>query len=112
LREVLARGRPGATYNVGSGRELGNLEIVKMVCALLDEARPRRSGRYESQITFVADRPGHDWRYAMDATAIGRELGWRPAESLESGLRKTLRWYLDNASWALRQDEPAVQAAR
>jgi len=112
LREVLARGRPGATYNVGGGRELGNLEIVKMVCALLDEARPRKSGRYESQIAFVADRPGHDWRYAMDATAIGRELGWRPAESLESGLRKTLHWYLDNASWALRQDEPAARAAR
>ena len=112
LREVLARGRPGAAYNVGGGRELGNLELVKMVCALLDEARPRKSGRYESQIAFVADRPGHDWRYAMDATAIGRELGWQPAESLESGLRKTLRWYLDNAEWALRQDEPAAQAAR
>jgi dTDP-glucose 4,6-dehydratase len=101
LREVLARGRPGASYNIGGGNELGNLEVVKMVCALLEEARPRKGGRYESLIAFVADRPGHDRRYAMDASAIARELGWRPAENFESGLRKTVRWYLENLDRAV-----------
>ncbi len=100
LREVLARGRPGATYNIGGGNELANREVVKMLGALRDEARPRKAGSYESLIAFVADRPGHDRRYAMDSSAIATELGWRPAESFASGLRKTVHWYLENAAEA------------
>jgi dTDP-glucose 4,6-dehydratase len=100
LREVLARGRPGATYNIGGGNELANLELVKTLCALLDEARPRKAGSYESLIAFVTDRPGHDRRYAIDSSVIERELGWRPAESFATGLRKTVRWYLENAAEA------------
>ncbi len=94
LRLVLDKGRPGATYNIGGGNEKNNLEVVRMLCGLLDEARPRKSGRYADLITMVKDRPGHDRRYAIDASRIERELGWRPRESFESGMRKTVDWYL------------------
>jgi dTDP-glucose 4,6-dehydratase len=99
IRLVLARGRCGETYNVGGSAERRNLEAVKRVCAILDELRPRAAGRYEALINFVTDRPGHDWRYAMDTRKIERELGWRPQESFESGLRRTVEWYLANPEW-------------
>jgi len=98
LREVLARGQPGAVYNVGGSAEMKNIDLVKMLCALLDDAKPRTGGSYASLITFVKDRPGHDRRYAIDAGKIRRELGWRAQESFESGLRKTVRWYLDRVA--------------
>jgi len=94
LSEVLTRGRPGDVYNVGGGAEMTNIDLVRTLCALLDEAKPRTGGSYESLITFVKDRPGHDRRYAIDSGKIRRELGWRPQETFESGLRKTVRWYL------------------
>jgi dTDP-glucose 4,6-dehydratase len=107
IRLVLARGRPGETYNVGGGAERRNLDVVKRVCAILDELRPRSTGRYEQLIAFVTDRPGHDWRYAMDTRKIEHELGWRPRESFESGLRRTVEWYLANPAWvaAVRSGE-------
>jgi dTDP-glucose 4,6-dehydratase len=94
VRLVLAKGRPGETYNIGGASEKKNLELVKTLCALLDQARPRKSGRYADLIAMVKDRPGHDRRYAIDASKIERELGWRPQESFQSGLRKTVDWYL------------------
>lgn len=100
LRRVLEVGVPGQTYNIGGCNERTNLQVVRQLCALLDELRPKRDGTsHSSQITFVKDRPGHDRRYAIDATKIERELGWRPLESFESGLRKTVSWYLDNWEW-------------
>ncbi len=95
LREVLARGRPGEVYNVGGGAEKRNIDLVTALCALLDEAKPRTGGSYASLISFVKDRLGHDRRYAIDSGKIRRELGWRPQESFESGLRQTVRWYLE-----------------
>ena len=95
LRTVLERGRPGEVYNIGGGAEMKNIELVKLVCALLDDARPRTGGSYAALISFVKDRPGHDRRYAIDSRKIQRELGWRPQENFESGLRKTVRWYLE-----------------
>jgi len=100
IRRVLEAGRPGETYNVGGWNEKANLEIVHTVCALLDELRPRADGKpYKEQITYVTDRPGHDRRYAIDARKLERELGWKPAETFESGIRKTVQWYLDNPDW-------------
>jgi len=100
IRTVLAGGRLGETYNVGGWNEKPNIEIVNTVCALLDELRPRADGQpYASQITYVTDRPGHDRRYAIDATKIHRELGWKPAETFETGIRKTVQWYLDHPDW-------------
>lgn len=99
IREVLARGRVGETYNVGGWNEKTNLEVVHTLCDLMDEAVPRAQGSYRELISFVKDRPGHDRRYAIDARKIERELGWKPAETFESGLRKTVRWYLDNQDW-------------
>ena len=99
IREVLARGTPGEVYNVGGWNEKTNLAIVHTICALLDELRPATEGSYTRLITYVTDRPGHDRRYAIDARKIERELGWRPAETFETGIRKTVRWYLDNADW-------------
>ncbi|MHA7681467.1 dTDP-glucose 4,6-dehydratase [Cupriavidus sp. PET2-C1] len=99
IREVLARGQVGETYNVGGWNEKTNLEVVHTLCDLLDELRPKAAGSYRDQITFVKDRPGHDKRYAIDARKLERELGWKPAESFESGLRKTVQWYLENQPW-------------
>jgi dTDP-glucose 4,6-dehydratase len=100
IRRVLEAGRTGEVYNVGGWNEKANLEIVHTVCDLLDELNPRGDGRsYREQITFVTDRPGHDRRYAIDAGKIERELGWRPAETFESGIRKTVQWYLDHPDW-------------
>ena len=99
IREVLSRGRVGEVYNVGGWNEKPNIEIVNTICTLLDELRPKASGSYADQITYVQDRPGHDRRYAIDASKIERELGWRPAETFETGIRKTVAWYLANADW-------------
>jgi dTDP-glucose 4,6-dehydratase len=99
IREVLARGKPGETYNIGGWNEKPNLEIVQTICALLDEMRPDPQGRYARLVTHVKDRPGHDRRYAIDARKLERELGWKPAETFETGIRKTVRWYLDHADW-------------
>ena len=100
IRRVLEAGRSGQTYNVGGWNEKPNLEIVHRVCKLLDELRPKSDGSsYKTQITHVQDRPGHDRRYAIDARKIEHELGWKPAETFESGIRKTVQWYLDNAGW-------------
>ncbi|KAF1026151.1 MAG: dTDP-glucose 4,6-dehydratase [Burkholderia plantarii] len=100
IREVLARGLPGETYNVGGWNEKKNLDVVHVLCDLLDEQKPKASGSYREQITFVTDRPGHDRRYAIDARKLERELGWKPAETFETGMAKTVRWYLDNQVWA------------
>jgi dTDP-glucose 4,6-dehydratase len=100
IRRVLEAGRVGETYNVGGWNEQPNIQIVKTICALLDELRPRADGQpYAAQITHVKDRPGHDRRYAIDARKIERELGWRPAETFDTGIRKTVRWFLDHADW-------------
>ena len=99
IRAALAQGRLGETYNVGGWNEMPNLDIVHTICAILDELRPRAEGSYTAQITYVKDRPGHDRRYAIDARKIERELGWRPAETFETGIRKTVQWYLDHAEW-------------
>ena len=96
LRLVLERGRAGETYNIGGGTEEANIDLVRKLCSLLDEASPRKAGKYAELITFVKDRPGHDRRYAIDSSKIARELGWRPRESFESGLAKTVRWYIQN----------------
>ncbi len=99
IRTVLARGRIGETYNVGGGCEKPNRDIVFTICRLLDELRPSPEGPCERLVAYVQDRPGHDRRYAIDARKIERELGWRPAETFETGIRKTVAWYLDNAAW-------------
>ena len=100
IRRVLDAGRLGETYNVGGWNEKPNLEIVHTVCALLDELKPRADGKpYKDQITYVTDRPGHDRRYAIDAGKIEKELGWKPAETFDTGIRKTVQWYLANPDW-------------
>ncbi len=100
IRRVLEAGRVGETYNIGGKNERVNLDVVRTVCGILDELHPKTDGgRYESQIIFVEDRPGHDRRYAINADKIERELGWKPSETFESGIRKTVRWYLDHQAW-------------
>ncbi len=100
IRRVLEAGKLGETYNVGGWNEKPNLDVVQTICTILDELRPKADGgRYSDQITFVKDRPGHDRRYAIDARKLERELGWKPAETFETGIRKTITWYLDNQDW-------------
>jgi len=100
---VLQAGRPGEVYNIGGWNEKPNLEVVRTLCAVLDAESPRSDGRsYAEQITFITDRPGHDRRYAVDARKIEAELGWKPSETFETGILKTVRWYLDNPQWVLR----------
>ena len=97
---VNEKGVPGETYNVGGHNERTNLDVVKTVCAILDDLKPRADGtRYDSLITFVADRPGHDLRYAIDPAKLMSELGWCPREDFETGIRKTVKWYLENEWW-------------
>lgn len=106
---VLADGNPGETYNIGGRSEKSNIEVVQTLCCLLDELRPADSQSYSSLITFVKDRPGHDQRYAIDSSKIERELGWKPRDTFESGLRKTVEWYLENQSWVRNIQSGAYQ---
>ena len=110
IRAVLAGGRLGETYNIGGWNEKANIDIVKTVCALLDALRPDPAGPYARLITYVTDRPGHDRRYAIDAQKIERELGWRPAETFESGIRKTVMWYLAHTGWVADVQSGAYRA--
>lgn len=110
IRRVLEAGRPGETYNIGGWNEKPNIEIVETICALLDELRPRAGGgSYREQVAFVQDRPGHDRRYAIDARKIERELGWKPAETFASGIRKTVHWYLAHEDWVRRVQSGAYR---
>ncbi len=93
------KGIPGETYNIGGHNERTNLEVVKTICAILDDLRPKAQGKYSDQIVFVTDRPGHDLRYAIDSDKLQKELGWKPEENFDTGIRKTVQWYLDNAWW-------------
>ena len=103
IRRVLEAGRVGETYNVGGWNEKANLDVVHTLCTILDELSPRSDGKpYKAQITYVKNRPGHDRRYAIDASKIERELGWMPAETFETGIRKTVQWYLDNQAWVAK----------
>ncbi len=99
LLRVFEKGTPGETYNIGGGAERSNMQIVKQLCSILDRKLNRNSGSNESLITFVKDRPGHDFRYAIDATKIADELNWRPQYTFEDALEKTVDWYLNNSSW-------------
>jgi dTDP-glucose 4,6-dehydratase len=113
LQLALATGRPGETYAIGGRSERTNLEVVRAICGLLDELRPAPDGaKHESLITFVTDRPGHDLRYAIDSSRIERELGWRRAETFETGLRKTVAWYLDHPEWVERVLSGAYRGER
>lgn len=110
IRRVLQAGRVGEVYNVGGWNEKPNIEIVRTVCALLDDLRPRAGGgSYAEKVTYVKDRPGHDRRYAIDARKIERELGWKPAETFDTGIRKTVQWYLEHADWVQRVQSGAYR---
>ena len=113
LYKVITEGKIGETYNIGGHNEKQNIEVVKTICKILDEIKPQVNGQpYENLITFVKDRPGHDVRYAIDASKIERELGWTPKESFESGIRKTVHWYLDNLDWCRRVQDGSYQRER
>ncbi len=112
LYEVLTRGRIGETYNIGGHNEKCNLEVVEKICALLQDLAPNAKQRYRELITFVQDRPGHDLRYAIDAGKIERELGWVPQETFDSGLRKTVEWYLANQAWCARVQDGSYRRER
>ncbi|MBV8666478.1 MAG: dTDP-glucose 4,6-dehydratase [Burkholderiaceae bacterium] len=110
IRQVLQKGRCGETYNIGGWNEKTNLEVVHTLCAILDELKPNAGhASYREQIHFVTDRPGHDRRYAIDARKIERELGWKPVETFESGIKKTVQWYLDNQTWVAEVQSGAYQ---
>jgi dTDP-glucose 4,6-dehydratase len=110
IRRVLEAGKVGEVYNVGGWNEKANLDVVHTLCAILDELSPRADGKpYKEQVTYVKDRPGHDRRYAIDASKIERELGWKPAETFETGIKKTVQWYLDNQSWVENVTSGAYQ---
>ncbi|PNK59452.1 dTDP-glucose 4,6-dehydratase [Psychrobacter sp. FDAARGOS_221] len=113
LYKVVTEGVVGETYNIGGHNEKQNIEVVKMICHILDELQPQADGQsYELLITFVKDRPGHDLRYAIDATKIQQELGWRPEETFDTGIRKTVQWYLDNLTWCRRVQDGSYQRER
>lgn len=113
LYKVITEGKVGETYNIGGHNEKQNIEVVKTICKILDELKPQSNGQpYESLISFVKDRPGHDVRYAIDASKIDSELGWIPEESFESGIRKTVQWYLDNLDWCRRVQDGSYQRER
>lgn len=113
LYQVATEGTVGKTYNIGGHNEKQNIEVVKTICKILDELKPRLEGKtYTSLITFVNDRPGHDLRYAIDASKIERELGWKPQESFETGIRKTVQWYLNNLEWCQRVQDGSYQRER
>jgi dTDP-glucose 4,6-dehydratase len=110
IRRVLEAGKVGEVYNVGGWNEKANLDVVHSLCAILDELSPRADGKpYKEQVTYVKDRPGHDRRYAIDASKIERELGWKPAETFETGIKKTVQWYLDNQPWVENVTSGAYQ---
>ncbi|EKU55204.1 dTDP-glucose 4,6-dehydratase [Acinetobacter sp. WC-323] len=113
LYQVVTQGTVGETYNIGGHNEKQNIEVVKTICRILDELRPQDNVQpYENLITFVKDRPGHDLRYAIDATKIERELGWKPQETFETGIRKTVEWYLDNLEWCRHVQDGSYQRER
>lgn len=111
LIKVATEGKVGQTYNIGGHNEKQNIEVVKTICAILDEVMPKAT-KYEEQITYVADRPGHDMRYAIDATKIKQDLGWTPQETFESGIKKTVQWYLDNQQWCQHVQDGSYQRER
>ena len=96
---VFKNGKLGDTYNIGGNNEIKNLDIVNIICELMNELKPSKNGDYKNLITFVKDRPGHDYRYAIDSTKIQNELGWKPIETFTTGIRKTIKWYLENENW-------------